>query len=79
MSLVGPAGVLGGLGERGSEALDEDAGLQALGPVCADVASEFPGAKREPDQRGLAQIQASQQLVEVCGERVEVVAVGCAA
>jgi hypothetical protein len=73
---VDPVRVLVGLDERRREALDEDATLQPVGPVGADVASQLPGTEREADQDGVAQIELGQQLVEVAGERVEVVALG---
>ena len=74
--LIDPLGVLRRLGERRRETLDEHACLQPLGPVGADVASHLAGTQRKPDERRVAQIELGQHLVEVTGERVEVIAHG---
>jgi hypothetical protein len=42
--------------------------------VARDVASEFPGAHREPHEDNAAEVEGFQQGVQVGGERVVVVA-----
>ena len=70
---VHPVRVVTGLGERGRQALDEDAAPQPAGAVGPDVTGQFPGAEREADQGDLMQIELGQYRVQIPGERVEVV------
>ena len=73
---VHAVGVLVRPAERRREALDEHAAPQPGGPVSPDVSGHFPGAEREADQGGVLQVEFGQQLAEIGGEGVEVVAGG---
>ena len=72
--LVDAGGVVGGLHERWSEALDEHCAPQPLRAVPANVAGQLAGAEGEADHGDVAQVEGGQHGVEVGGKGVEVVA-----
>jgi hypothetical protein len=72
--LVNTVGVLGRPRERRCETLDENAALQPVGPVLADVAGQLTSAEREGDHRDVAQVELAEHRPQVLGERVEDVA-----
>ncbi|EGJ73767.1 putative bromoperoxidase [Streptomyces sp. Tu6071] len=68
-------GVVGALEHERRDRREQDGRVNALGAVAADVAGEFAAAHRVRDERDVTQVELRDEVVQVVGEGVEVVAV----